>query len=87
LARLRGGLLQARPLPIPGQELIDPLGWMILQSRQDIGEPCPRIDVIELGGLDQRVDGGGAPAAFVRRGLIVPGFPRRKSRSPIRFIR
>jgi hypothetical protein len=35
---------------------------MILQAREDIGEPSLRIDVVELGGLDQRVDGGGAPA-------------------------
>jgi hypothetical protein len=60
---------------------------MILQSRQDIGEPSLRVDVVELGGFDKRVDGGGATAAVIRRGLIVPGFRRRKSQSPIRFIR
>ena len=46
-----------------------------------------RIDVVELGSLDERIEGGGAAAAFVRGGLIVPGFRRRKSQSPIRFIR
>src|SRR5436190_23461452 len=38
---------------------------MILQSCEDVGEPGPWIDVVELCGLDQRVDGRGAPAAFV----------------------
>jgi hypothetical protein len=57
--------LRARSLPIPGQELVDALGRMILQSHQDIGEPRLRVDVVELGGLDQRVDGGGALAAVI----------------------
>ena len=61
-------------LPVPGQQLVDPLGRMILQSRQDVGEPRLRVDVVELGSLDQRVEGGGATAAVIRRGFIVPGF-------------
>jgi hypothetical protein len=28
--------------------------------RQDIGEPSLRVDVVELRGLNQRVDGGGS---------------------------
>src|SRR6266446_3476505 len=38
---------------------------VILQSCEDVGEPGLRVDVVELGGFDQRIDGGGAPAAFV----------------------
>jgi hypothetical protein len=60
---------------------------MIWQSREHIGEPGLRINIVELGDGDQRVDRGSALAAFVGRGLIVPGFRRRKSQSPIRFIR
>jgi hypothetical protein len=41
---------------------------MIGQAGEHIGEPGLRVDVIELGGLDQRIDGGGAPAAFVGSG-------------------
>src|SRR5438128_3556466 len=41
---------------------------MILQSREDIGEPGPWIDVVELCGLDQRVYGRGAPTAVIRAG-------------------
>jgi hypothetical protein len=39
---------------------------MIAQSGEHVGEPGARIDIIELGGLDQRVNGRGAPPAFVR---------------------
>src|SRR6478752_7566087 len=46
----------ASDLPVPGQELIDPLGGMIGQPRQDVGEPGLRIDAVELGRLDQGVD-------------------------------
>jgi hypothetical protein len=51
--------------PIPGQQFGDPLGRMIRQPREHIDEPSLRVDVVELGGLDERVDGGGAMAAFV----------------------
>jgi hypothetical protein len=43
--------LLALALPIPRRELIDALGRMILQARQDVGEPGLRVDVVELGGL------------------------------------
>jgi hypothetical protein len=33
---------------------------------EHVGEPGARIDIVELGGLDQRVDGGGAPSAVIR---------------------
>jgi hypothetical protein len=39
---------------------------MIRQSGEHVHEPSLRIDIVEFGGLDQRVDGGGAMAAFVR---------------------
>jgi hypothetical protein len=38
---------------------------MIGQSGQDISEPGLRIDVVELCGFDEGVDGGGATATFV----------------------
>jgi antitoxin component of MazEF toxin-antitoxin module len=38
---------------------------MVGQPRQHIGEPGLRIDAVELGGLDQGVDGGGAAGALV----------------------
>ena len=55
-------------LPVPGQELIEALGRMVLQAGEYVGQPAERIDVVELGGLDQGVDGRGAPTAFVRTG-------------------
>ena len=39
---------------------MDALGGVILQARQEVGEPGLGVDIVELGGLDQGVDGGGA---------------------------
>ena len=37
---------------------------MVVDATKDIGEPGLRINVVETGGLDQRVhDGGAIPAA------------------------
>jgi hypothetical protein len=41
---------------------------MIRQSHEDVGEPSLRIDVVELGGMDQRIDRGGAAAAVIGPG-------------------
>src|SRR5450631_4054431 len=48
--------------PIPGQEFGDPLGRMVRQAREHVGEPSLWIDVVELGSLDERVDGSRATA-------------------------
>ena len=53
---------------MPGQKLLDALSGMIRQPGEHVGEPSLRIDVVELGGRDQRIDGCGATAAFVRTG-------------------
>jgi hypothetical protein len=58
---------------------------VIREAGQHVGEPSLRIDVVELGGGDQGVDGRGAPAALIGRGLIVPGVRRAKSWSGIHF--
>ena len=39
--------------PVPREKLVEALGGMILQARQDVGEPGLRIDIVELGRLDQ----------------------------------
>ena len=44
---------------------------MIGQPCENVGEPGVRIDVVELGSLDERIEGGPA-AAFVRGGLKRP---------------
>jgi hypothetical protein len=41
---------------------------VICDVGEDIGEPSLRIDIVELGGLDQRVDNGGALAAALLAG-------------------
>ena len=57
------GLVLRRP--VPGEQVVDPLCRIVGQPRQHVGEPGLGINAVELGGLDQGVDGGGAPAAFV----------------------
>ena len=53
------------PEQVPGQEFVNALGGVIRQAGQHVGEPSLRVDVVELDGLDQLVDGGGATAPFV----------------------
>ena len=49
---------------------MDAPGRVIGQAGEQVGEPSLRIDVVELGGGDQRIDGGGAPAAFIGSGDV-----------------
>ncbi len=46
--------------PVPGQEIIELGGWVIVDAGEDIGEPSLRVDIVELRGLDERVDNGSA---------------------------
>lgn len=54
--------------PVPRKQLVDALGGVVLQAPKDVGEPGAGIDVVELTGLDQGVDRGGAAAAGVGAG-------------------
>jgi hypothetical protein len=42
-------------------------------SAEDVGEPGLWIDVVEFGGLQESVDGGGAFGSAIRASLIMPG--------------
>ena len=53
------------PLSNMGQQLFEPGCRMIGDASEDIGEPSLRIDIVELGGLDQGVDDGGALTAAI----------------------
>ena len=44
---------------------MDAFGGMIRQAGEYVGKPGLRIDVVELGGGNQRVDRSGAPAALI----------------------
>lgn len=50
---------------VPGQALIEPCGPVVRNAGNNIGEPCLRIDIVELCGLDQCVDDGGALATTI----------------------
>src|ERR1700678_3066755 len=52
-------------LPMPREKLANPLGWMIAQPSEDVRKPGARINIVELGGLYQGVDGSGTPPAFI----------------------
>lgn len=58
--------MRALALPGPGQKLVDALGGMILQAGEDVGEPCVRIDIVDPGGVDQRIDRSSAAATLIR---------------------
>ena len=57
--------LRAGPTPIPRQQFVEFLDGMFGDAGQDVGEPGLRIDVVDLGGDDQAVHGGGALAAAI----------------------
>jgi Nucleotidyltransferase domain len=50
-----GGECDRRLLPVPRQQLVQPPGGVIGDAAQHIAEPGLRIDIVELGGGDQRV--------------------------------
>ncbi len=54
--------------PVPGKQVVEAPGRIVGQPREHVGEPGLRIDAIELGGLDQRVELRSAMAARVRAG-------------------
>jgi hypothetical protein len=53
---------------MPGEQFIEPRGGVVGNATQDVGEPGLRIDIVEFGGADQRVDGRGALAAAIGAG-------------------
>ena len=57
--------------PSPGQQIGDMAGRMGGEPFEDVAQPGLRIDAVELGRLDQRVEGSGALAAGVGAGKEV----------------
>jgi hypothetical protein len=47
---------------------VDAFGRMIWQPGEDVGEPGLRIDIVELGGRDERVDSSRPATTFVGAG-------------------
>src|SRR3954451_12190931 len=64
----RRGLLDLSGFPVPRQEFVEALGWVIGQPLQNISQPGVRVDVIEFGRLDQGVDRRRTPPTRVRAG-------------------
>jgi len=51
--------------PVQGKEFVESALRGLRDAAENIGEPGLRIDVVELGGADQRVDRGRPDAAAV----------------------
>jgi hypothetical protein len=68
LGSRRFDMTRHRLSPVPGQKLTQPLDCMIVDTRQHVGEPGLWIDIVELGGGDEGVDGGGTAAAIIGAG-------------------
>ena len=65
---LRGAIELLPGSPVPGEQFVEPGLRRVRDAAEDIGEPGLRIDVVELGGADQRIDRRRAGAAAVRAG-------------------
>ena len=59
---------------VPGQEVLDPIDRMIGDVGQHMAQPGLRVNTVELGRADQRVDGGGTLATAVGTGeqIVAP---------------
>ena len=55
-------------MPVPGQEFGDASGRVIGDAGEHVGEIVLRVETVELGALDQRVDRRGAAAAGIGAG-------------------
>ena len=53
---------------VPGQEVVDPVDWMIGDVGQHMAQPDLGVNTVQLGLAEQRVDRGGAFAAAVGTG-------------------
>src|SRR5947208_10387751 len=54
--------------PVPREQLVEPPGRVGGDAREQVAQVGLRIDAVELGGLDQAVEGGRPQAALVRAG-------------------
>ena len=52
-------------LPVPGQQVVDAFGGVVVDTGEDVGEPGPSVNVVEFASLNQRVDGGSAATAAI----------------------
>lgn len=86
--RASGSRSRCARLPIPRQQFVNALGRVIRQAGQDFGKPSLWIDVIELGGGDEPVDGSRTPAVLTEPAkvqFLLPTATVRNSRSAALF--
>src|ERR1700740_1119023 len=66
-----GGRSGVEGLPVPGQEFGDAASWVVGDAGEPIGEIVLRVEAVELGAVDQRVEGRGAAAAGIGAGTEI----------------
>jgi hypothetical protein len=65
LALSDGCQLRCHSSVMPGHQLVQPSDLVARDATESVGEPCLRINAVQLCGLDQRIgDGGGFGRAF-----------------------
>ena len=69
---------------MPGQKLVQPMGWMSSDASEDIGQPSLRVNTVHLGRDEQAVHGGGASPAAIRP-AEEPGFSSKSDASQTSF--
>jgi hypothetical protein len=62
-------------------------GWVVGDAGEQVGNVELRVAAVELGAFDQRVHGGGAAPAGIRRDVMMPGVWGARLRSSIHTIR
>ena len=59
---------------VPGQQLVDAAEGMIGDTAEHLAQPAFRIDAVEAGRSQQRIDGSCVLTACVGRQFIMPEF-------------
>jgi len=72
---------------VPGQQIGDPVDWVLGDAFKHGSEVVLRVEAVELGRADKRIDRRSALSSRVRRQFIMPEFWRAKSLSRTHFIR
>jgi hypothetical protein len=67
----RAGAGGVERLPVPGQEFGNARRQVVSNAGEHVGEVVLRIETVELGAFDQRIDRGGAAAAGIGAGKQV----------------
>jgi hypothetical protein len=69
-------------LAIPGEQVADPSCRMVADTGEEVGDRELRVEAVERGALDQRIESGGAMPAGIGAGEEVIPVSDRGARRP-----